>query len=112
MAGDLASLGLVGVSRAAMSRSFVRMPGMMTLPTVLDTGPDLSANEFQIGYITGDGTRHRVPIADVRAVPLEAMVPIRRFNARKGSELPYEAQLSARLLAVITPTGHKVSASR
>ena len=32
----------------------------------------------------GDATRHRVPLADVRAVPLEAMAPIRRFNTRKG----------------------------
>jgi hypothetical protein len=61
------------------------MPGMTTLPTVLDTVPDLSANEFEVGYITGDGTRHRVPFADVRAVPLEVMAPIRRFNARRVS---------------------------
>ena len=53
------------------------MPGMTTLPAVRDTAPDLSANEFEVGYIAGDGTRHRVPVADVRAVPLEAMAPIR-----------------------------------
>jgi hypothetical protein len=73
MAGDLAGPGLVGVSCAALGRSFVRMPGMTTLRAVRDTAPDLSANEFEVGYITGDGTRHRVPVADVRAVPLEAM---------------------------------------
>jgi hypothetical protein len=36
------------------------MPGMTTLPAVLDTASDLSANEFEVGYITGDGTRHPV----------------------------------------------------
>jgi hypothetical protein len=60
------------------------MLGMTTLSAVRDTAPDLSANEFEVGYIAEDGTRHRVPLADVRAVRLEAMAPARRFNARKG----------------------------
>ena len=33
---------------------------MTTLPTVRDTAPDPSANEFEVGYIAEDGTRHRV----------------------------------------------------
>ena len=43
------------------------MPGMTMLPAVRDTAPDLSANEFEVEYIAEDGTRHRAPLADVRA---------------------------------------------
>ncbi len=44
----------------------------------------LSADGFEVGYVTEDGTQHRVPLADAWAVRFEAAVPARRFNARKG----------------------------
>ena len=37
------------------------------LPAGRDTAPDPSANEFEVGYIAEDGTRHRAPLADVGA---------------------------------------------
>ena len=44
----------------------------------------LSADGFEFGYVAGDGAQHRVRLADAWAVRFEAMVPARRFNARKG----------------------------
>ena len=41
-------------ARQWVARS-LRMPGMTTLPIVRDTAPDLWANEFEVGYIAGDG---------------------------------------------------------
>jgi len=55
-----------------------------TLPTMRNTAPSLSADEFEVGYIAEDGTRHRVPLTGAAAVRFEAMAPARRFNARKG----------------------------
>ena len=61
------------------------MPGMTMLPTVLDTAPDLSANEFEVGYISQDGTRHRVSLADVRAVRFEVMAPVAPLRRPEGA---------------------------
>jgi hypothetical protein len=38
----------------------------------------------RVGYISQDGMRHQVSLADARAVRFEVMTPARRFAARKG----------------------------
>jgi hypothetical protein len=46
---------------------------------------DPSADDgFEVRYVSGDGSEHRVPLAQVRAVPLEVGIPVRRFTSRKG----------------------------
>jgi hypothetical protein len=40
--------------------------------------------EYRVGYISQDGMRHQVSLADARAVRFEVMSPARRFAARKG----------------------------
>jgi hypothetical protein len=39
---------------------FVKNAGMTTLPTGRGTAPDLSADEFEVGYIAGDGAAVRL----------------------------------------------------
>jgi hypothetical protein len=44
----------------------------------------LSVDGVEIGYVTEDGTQHRVSLADAWSVRFETMAPARRFQARKG----------------------------
>ena len=39
---------------------------------------------FEVSYVSGDGTEHRIPLAQAWAVPLELGMPVRRFTSRKG----------------------------
>jgi hypothetical protein len=39
---------------------------------------------FEVGYVTDDGTQHRVSLADAQAVSFEVMAPARRFHSRKA----------------------------
>jgi hypothetical protein len=75
---------LVGVSYASMDRVWSRMPGVTMLPAVLDVAAEGSMDDFQIGYVAEDDTWHRVPLVDAWAVRFDAMVPARRFTARRG----------------------------
>jgi hypothetical protein len=46
---------------------------------------DPSADDgFEVSYVSGDGTEHRVPLARAWAAPLEQGMPVRRFRSRKG----------------------------
>src|ERR1700687_6360880 len=46
---------------------------------------DPSADDgFEVSYVSGDGTEHRVPLAQAWAVPLVQGLPVRRFTSRKG----------------------------
>ena len=46
---------------------------------------DPSADDgFEVSYVSGDGTKHRVPLAQAWAAPLEQGMPVRRFTSRKG----------------------------
>ncbi len=58
---------------------------MTTLPTVRDAVPDLSANEFEVGYIAGEGTRHRVPLAAAWHHPPAATSPEPTLRALRGA---------------------------
>jgi hypothetical protein len=61
------------------------MSGVTVSSVVVDReAVALPAAGFAVGYVTEDGTRHRVPLADAWAVRFEAAVPARRFNARRG----------------------------
>jgi hypothetical protein len=44
----------------------------------------LAAAGFEVGYVSEDGTPHRLPLSEVWAVPLEHGLPVRRFASRKG----------------------------
>ncbi|MDW5324464.1 TnsA-like heteromeric transposase endonuclease subunit [Plantactinospora sp. KLBMP9567] len=57
---------------------------MTTLPAVRDVAFGWSLDEFVVGYVTEDGTRRRVSLAEAWAVRFEAVAPARRFTARKG----------------------------
>ncbi len=59
---------------------FVKNAGMTTLRPSGAGHLTLSANEFEVGYIAEDGTRHRVPLAAEAAVRFEAMAPARQFD--------------------------------
>jgi hypothetical protein len=39
---------------------------------------------FEVGYVTEDGSAHRVALTDAWAVRFEAMAPVRRFYPRKA----------------------------
>jgi hypothetical protein len=54
----------------------------MTLPTVQARRPTLTANEFEVRYITEDGTRYRVPLAAAFGSRLWAAVVL--FRLRSG----------------------------
>ncbi|WP_426514668.1 TnsA-like heteromeric transposase endonuclease subunit [Dactylosporangium sp. McL0621] len=54
------------------------------LPGVQDVVGEGSVDGFEVGYVGGDGTQYRLPLADVWAVRFEAMAPVRRFMPRKG----------------------------
>lgn len=43
-----------------------------------------AAGRFEVGYVTEDGTEHRVRLDEAWLVPLERALPVRRFGARKG----------------------------
>lgn len=44
----------------------------------------LGPGEFEVEYLTGDGGRHTVPLADADRVRLADIVPARPIKARKG----------------------------
>jgi hypothetical protein len=43
-----------------------------------------AAAGFEVGYVSEDGTPHRLPLAEVWAAPFEHGLPVRRFASRKG----------------------------
>ena len=59
----------------------------------------LSADGFEVEYITEDGAGHRVPLADAWAVQFEAMAPARGFRARKVSDICRAAGGRRRMVA-------------
>jgi len=40
---------------------------------------------FAIGYVSEDGTEHRVPLEEAWLVPFESGRPVRRFAPGRGS---------------------------
>jgi hypothetical protein len=57
---------------------------MSTLEAVRDAEPDPPPGEFDIEYVAEDGMRRKMPLAEASVVRFTAMLPVRRFNARKG----------------------------
>lgn len=57
---------------------------MSMLWAVRDAAPDPPPGEFGIEYVAEDGTRHKVPLGEAAVVRFAAMLPARRFKARKG----------------------------
>jgi hypothetical protein len=46
--------------------------------------PGLSIAAFEVGYVSGDGAEHRVPLAEALAVRFEQGLPVRRFASQRG----------------------------
>ena len=60
---------------------------MVGMTAALSVAPGLAGaelGEYRVGYISQDGMRHQVSLADAQAVRFEVMSPARRFAARKG----------------------------
>jgi hypothetical protein len=60
---------------------------MVGMTAALSVAPGLAGaelGEYRVGYISQDGMRHQVSLADAQAVRFEVMTPARRFAARKG----------------------------
>ena len=60
---------------------------MVGMTSALSGAPGLAVaelGEYRVGYISQDGMRHQVSLADAQAVRFEVMSPARRFAARKG----------------------------
>ena len=57
------------------------------MTAALSVAPGLAGaelGEHRVGYISQDGMRHQVSLADAQAMRFEVMSPARRFAARKG----------------------------
>jgi hypothetical protein len=62
---------------------------MVGMTAALSAAPDLAGaelGEYRVGYISQDGMRHQVSLADAQAVRFEVMSPARRFASRKGQQ--------------------------
>ena len=46
--------------------------------------PGISVAAFEVGYVSGDGAEHHVPLAVALAVPFEQALPVRRFASQQG----------------------------
>ena len=60
---------------------------MVGMTAALSVAPGLAGAElceYRVGYVSQDGMRHQVSLADAQAVRFEVMSPARRFAARKG----------------------------
>jgi hypothetical protein len=57
---------------------------MGVLTTARSAAPGPVPGEFGVEYLTEDGARHKVPLADVARVRLADASPARRIKARKG----------------------------
>jgi hypothetical protein len=60
---------------------------MAGMTAALSVAPGLAGaelGEYRVGYISQDGMRHQVSLADAQAVRFEVMSPARRFATRKG----------------------------
>jgi hypothetical protein len=54
------------------------------LDAARDAAPDLPPGGFEMEYVAEAGTRHKAPFAEAAVVRFAAMLPARRFKARKG----------------------------
>jgi hypothetical protein len=54
------------------------------LVAAVDAAREPQPGEFGIEYVAEDGERRKVPLAEAAAVRFAAMLPARRFKARKG----------------------------
>ena len=61
-------------------------PARVTAAAVAATNDlaEAELGEYRVGYLSQDGMRHQVSLADAQAVRFELMSPARRFAARKG----------------------------
>ena len=60
------------------------MVGMTVALSVAPGPAEAELGEYRVGYISLDGMRHQVSLADAQAVRFEVMTPARRFAVRKG----------------------------
>src|SRR5690349_15592652 len=61
---------------------------MVGMTVALSVAPGLAEaelGEYRVGYISQDGMRHQVSLADAQAVRFEVMTLARRFAAGRGS---------------------------
>ena len=57
------------------------------MTAALSVAPGLAGaelGEYWVGYVSQDGMRHQVSLADAQAVRFDAMAPAWRFAARNG----------------------------
>lgn len=59
---------------------------MSVLTATEVAAPPVPPGGFDVEYIAGDGTKHRVPLAAAAGVSLADMTPARRLQARKGQQ--------------------------
>jgi hypothetical protein len=61
---------------------------MVGMTAALSVAPGLAGaepGEYRVGYISQDGMRHQVSLADAQAVRFEVMSPARRFAGPEGA---------------------------
>jgi hypothetical protein len=74
---------------------------MVGMAAALSVAPGLAGaelGEHRVGYISQDGMRHQVSLADAQAMRFEVMSPARRFAARKGQRHLTRLQIGGMLV--------------